>query len=45
MLFNDIKVTTFEATDTKLYVPVVPLSTQDSAKLSQPLNSCLTIKE
>ena len=45
MLFNDIKVTTFEVTDTKFYVPVVPLSTQDNAKLSQPLNSCLTIKE
>ena len=28
---------TFEITDTKLYVPVSPLSTQDNAKLLQQL--------
>ena len=31
--------TMFEVTDTKLYVPVVPLSTQDNAKLLQQLKS------
>ena len=31
--------TTFTITDTKLYVPVVTLSTQDNAKLLQPLKS------
>ena len=30
---------TFEITDTKLYVPVVTLSTQDNFKLLQQLNS------
>ena len=30
---------TFTITDTKLYVPVVTLSTQDNAKLLQPLKS------
>ena len=30
---------TFEITDTKLYVPVVPLSTQDNSKLLQQLKS------
>ena len=33
------KNTTFEITDTKLYVPVVTLSTQDNSKLLQQLNS------
>ena len=32
---------TFEVTDTKLYVPVETLSTQDNAKLLQQLNSGL----
>ena len=31
--------TKFKITDTKLYVPVVPLSTQDNAKLLQQLKS------
>ena len=31
---------TFEITDTKLYVPVVTLSTQENAKLLQQLKSC-----
>ena len=35
MLSNDTKATTFVITDTKLYVPVVTLSTQDNAKLLQ----------
>ena len=39
MLSNDTKVTTFAITDTKLYVPVVTLSTQDNAKLLQQLKS------
>ena len=30
---------TFEITDTKLYVPVVTLSTQDNAKLIEQLKS------
>ena len=30
---------TFETTDTKLYVPVVTLSTQDNSKLLQQLQS------
>ena len=30
---------TFEITDTKLYVPEVPLSTQDNSKLLQQLKS------
>ena len=33
MFSNDTKVTTFPATDTKLYVTVVSLSTQDNSKL------------
>ena len=33
------KDTTFEITDTKLYVPVVTLSTQDNSKLLQQFNS------
>ena len=33
------EVTTFSITDTKLYVPVVALSTQDSAKLLEQLKS------
>ena len=32
--------TKFKITDTKLYVPVVTLSTQDNAKLLQQLKSC-----
>ena len=39
MLSNDTKATTFPTTDTKLYVPVVTLSTQDNAKLLQQLKS------
>ena len=39
MLSNDTKATTFVITDTKLYVPVVTLSTQDNAKLLQQLKS------
>ena len=35
----DRQVWTFEITDTKLYVPVVTLSTQDNAKLLRQLNS------
>ena len=31
VLFNDTKATAFSKTDTKLYVPVVTLSTQDNA--------------
>ena len=38
-LFNDTKATTFAIIDTKLYVPVVILSTQDNAKLLQQLKS------
>ena len=36
---NDTKATTFAITDTKLYAPVVPLSTQDNAKLLEQLES------
>ena len=36
MLSNDTK-ETFAITETKLYVPVVTLSTQDNAKLLQQL--------
>ena len=32
---NAAKATTFAITDTKIYVPVVTLSTQDNAKLLQ----------
>ena len=39
MLSNDTKRTTFAITDTKLFVPVVTLSTQDNAKLLQKLKS------
>ena len=34
-----IKIQTFDITDTKLYVPVVTLSTQDNSKLLQQLKS------
>ena len=33
VLSNDAKTTTFAITDTKLFVPVVTLSTQDNAKI------------
>ena len=36
---SEDQATTFEITDTKLYVPVVTLSTQDNAKLLQQLKS------
>ena len=39
ILSNDAKATTFAITDTKVYVPVVTLSTQDNAKLLQQLKS------
>ena len=39
MLSNDAKAATFAITDTKLYVPVVNLSTQDNAKLLKQLKS------
>ena len=39
VLSNDTKATTSAVTDTKLYAPVVTLSTQDNAKLLQPLKS------
>ena len=39
MLSNDTKATTFAITDTKLYVPVVTLSTHDNAKLLHQLKS------
>ena len=39
VLSNDTKATTFAITDTKLYVPVVTLSTQDNAKVLQQLKS------
>ena len=35
VLSNDTKATTFTITDTKLYVPVATLSTQDNAELFQ----------
>ena len=42
MLFNDTNEIIFAITDTKLYVPVVNLSTQDNAKLlEQVLNEQL----
>ena len=37
VLSNDTKVTTFAITDTKLYVPVVTLSTQDNAKMLEQI--------
>ena len=39
VLSNDTKATTFAKTDTKLYVRVVTLSTQDNAKLLEQLKS------
>ena len=39
MLSNDTKATTFAITDTKLFVPVVTLSTQDNANLLEKLIS------
>ena len=39
VLSNDTKTTTFAITDTKLYFPVVTLSTQSNAKLLQQLKS------
>ena len=39
VLSNDEKATTFAITDTKLYLPVVTLSTQDNAKLLKQLKS------
>ena len=39
VLSNDTKATTFAITDTKLYVPVVTLSTQDNGKLLEQLKS------
>ena len=39
VLSNDTKVTTFAITDTKLYVLLLTLSTQDSAKLLPQLKS------
>ena len=39
MLSNNTKATTFAIADTKLYFPVVTLSTQDNANLLQQLKS------
>ena len=39
VISNDTKATAFAITDTKLYVPVVTLSTQDNVKLLQQLKS------
>ena len=39
VITNSIGAGTFAITDTKLYAPVVTLSTQDSAKLLQRLKS------
>ena len=39
VLSNDTKATTVAIAETKLYVPVVTLSTQDNAKLLQQLRS------
>ena len=39
VLSNNTKATAFAVTDTKLYVPVVTLSTEDNAKLLQQLKS------
>ena len=44
MLSNDTKATTVAITDTKLYVPVVALLTQDNAKLLQQLKSDFNVK-
>ena len=37
LLSNDTKATPFAITDTKLYAPVLTLSTQDNAKLREQL--------
>ena len=39
VIFESISVTIFAITDTKLYVPAVPFSTQANAKLPQQLKS------
>ena len=39
VLSNDTKATIFAITDTKLYIPVVTLSTQVNAKLLEQLKS------
>ena len=39
VLSNDTKATIFVITDTKLYIPVVTLSTQANAKLLEQLKS------
>ena len=39
MLSTDTKATAIAITDTKLYVPIVTLSTQGNAKLLQQLKS------
>ena len=39
VLSNDTKATTFAIADTKLYVPVVSLSTQDNKIIQNYLNS------
>ena len=39
MLSSSTRATTFATIDTKLYVPVLTISTQDNAKLLQQLNS------
>ena len=39
VLSNDTKSKTFVITDTRLYIPVVPLSTLDNAKLLQQSKS------
>ena len=41
VLSNNAKATTFAITDTKIYVPVVTISTKDNAKLLQQLKSGL----
>ena len=41
LLSNDIKAIAFVITDTKLYVPILTLSTQDNTKLLQQLKSGL----
>ena len=39
VLSNDLKATAFAITHTKIYVPVITLSTQDNVKLLQQLKS------
>ena len=39
MLSNDTKAATFSVTDTKVYIPVITLSTQDKATLLEQLKS------